>query len=191
MDGPALDQFVAASEFFVDVVAAIPPARHASRWSDEWQVLDLIAHGSRGNSLVTEYLERPVPPASKEYFTPEAIATRARQAVDDLGSDALASVRAASAAAIASARAAAPDAMVGAPIATMPLADYLVSRCAELVLHGLDLTRALSLDVAPRPEAIAGCVAFLGARAVQRGKGIDVALALSGRGDLPAAFSVY
>jgi uncharacterized protein (TIGR03083 family) len=191
MDRRAIEQFVAGSEYFVDVVAAIPPARYSSRWSDEWQVLDLVAHGSRGNSLVTEYLDRPVPPASKEYFTPEAIAARARQAVEDLGEDPLAAVRAASAAAIASARAAAPDATVGAPIATMPLDDYLVSRCAELVLHGLDLARALSLDVAPSTAAVAGCVAFLGARAVQRGKGIDVALALSGRGDLPPGFSVY
>ena len=69
--------FVSASRFFVDAVSAVAPERCAEQWSDEWTVLDLIAHGNRSNVLVVEYSERPVPVAGPDYVLPENIAARA------------------------------------------------------------------------------------------------------------------
>jgi hypothetical protein len=69
----------------------------------------------------------------------------------------------------------------------LPLGDYLPSRAAELVVHGLDL----GTDVQPPDDALRGCLTFLVDRAVTRGAGLDVTLALCGRRPLPDGFSVY
>jgi len=49
----------------------------------------------------------------------------------------------------------------------------------------------LATDVEVPPEALVECAAFLVERAVQRGLGVDVVRALSGRGTLPPDVNVY
>jgi hypothetical protein len=183
----AVAPFSAASTFFVDAVAAVPRDLYGERWSDEWTVLDLIAHGNRANVLVVEYYERPVPVAGPEYVLPENIAARGRQAALDLGDDPVAGVRAASERALTVVASAPDDATVGTPFGEQVLDVYLQSRTAELVLHGLDLDSG----VEPSSEALAGCADFLVGRAIRAGSGSDVVRALSGRGPLPPGFSVY
>lgn len=183
----AAGPFYAASQFFVDAVAAVPPDFYERRWSDEWTVLDLIAHGNRANVLVVEYYERPVPVAGPEYVLPENVAARGRQAALDLGTDPVAAVRAASERALSVVASAPDDATVGTPFGEQVLDVYLESRIAELVLHGLDLDSG----VEPSFEALAGCADFLVGRAIKAGSGSLVVRALSGRGTLPAGFSVY
>ena len=185
MDSPTVAAFRAASHFFVQAVAAVPVEQYETPWSDEWRVLDLIGHGNRANVLPVEYYERPVDIAPPEYVLPENIAERGRQAVKDLGNDPRGAVRAASERVIAVVAAAPDDAMVGTPFGRQPLEDYLRSRIAELVLHGLDLGTAIE----PPSEAVAACGAFLVSRAVRNGRGVEVIQALSGRGSLPAGFS--
>jgi hypothetical protein len=179
--------FRAASEYFVDCVAAVPAERFETVWSDEWRVLDLIGHGNRANVLPVEYYARPVPIAGPEYVLPENIAERGRRAVTELGDDPVGAVRAASARALAVVAAAPDDAKIGTPFGEQTLADYLRSRTAELVLHGMDL----ATDVDAPPEALVECGCFLLEHAVRRGSGQDVVRALSGRATLPAGFSVY
>lgn len=187
MDNPAVEAFRAASEYFVDCVAAVPAERFEAAWSDEWRVVDLIGHGNRANVLPVEYYERPVPIAGPEYVLPENIAERGRQAVADLGDDPAAAVRAASARALATIAAAPEDAKVGTPFGEQTLASYLRSRTAELVLHGMDL--AVAVDVPA--EALVECGCSLLERAVRSGNGPLVVRALSGRSALPEGFSVY
>jgi hypothetical protein len=187
MDSPSVAPFMAASRFFVRCVAAVPVERYEVPWSDEWRVLDLIGHGNRANVLPVEYYERPVPQAGPEYLLPKNIARRGRQAVRDLGQDPVAAVKAASERALAMVVAAPDGARVGTPFGELALDAYLPSRTAELVLHGLDLGTGIH---AP-PEALVGCGLFLIERAVGNGQGEDVVRALSGRGLLPAGFSVY
>jgi Mycothiol maleylpyruvate isomerase N-terminal domain len=179
--------FRAASRYFVDCVAAVPVERFETQWSDEWRVLDLIAHGNRANVLPVEYHERPVAVAGPEYVLPENIAQRARLAVDDLGDDPVAAVRAASERAVAMVLSAPDDARVGTPFGEQLLAIYLPSRTAELVLHGMDLKTGVDV---PR-EALLECGSHLVDRAVRSGRGQDVVLALSGRAALPPSFNVY
>ena len=187
METPAVAPFCAASKFFVDAVAAVPRDLYEHQWSDEWTVLDLIAHGNRANVLVVEYYERPVPVSGPEYALPENIAERARQSALDLGVEPVDGVRAASERALSVVASAPDDATVGTPFGEQALDAYLQSRAAELVLHGLDLDSG----VEPSSEALAGCAVFLVARAIRAGMGSDVVRALSGRGTLPPGFSVY
>ena len=179
--------FGSASRFFVDAVAAVPPEGYGREWSDEWTVLDLIAHGNRANVLVVEYSERPVAVAGPEYVLPENIAARGRQAALDLGDDPVVAVREASEKALRFVAAAPEDATVGTPFGVQTLHTYLQSRTAELVLHGIDL----GSGVEPPSEALSGCAVFLVKRAVNSGFGLDVVLALSGRADLPPGCNVY
>lgn len=191
MESKAIQQFVAASHFFTEVVGEVPPEQYDEQWSGEWRILDLIGHGNRANTLVIEYMEHPVESVPPDYFTDEAIAARGRAAVDALGDDPPTAVRASSERTLAAIEDASADASVGTPMGTMPLPDYLPSRAAELVLHGLDLAIALDLDITPSDDALLGCLAFLADRGVARGEGLRMAQALSGRADLPAGFSVY
>jgi hypothetical protein len=83
-----------------------------------------------------------------------------------------------------------PDDAIGSPIGTMTLADYLPSRTAELTIHGLDLTQALGVDLAAPTSAVRKSLAFVASR-VADGSGSEVLLALTGRGVLPAGYSVF
>ena len=187
MNSSSVVPFQAASQFFVDAVAAVPAGQYAARWSDEWSILDLIGHGNRANVLPVEYYERPVPAAGPDYMLPANIAERARQAVKMLGNDPVRAVRAASARALAMVASAPDDATVGTPFGKQTLDGYLRSRTAELVLHGLDL----GTGVEPPPETLAECGRFLVERAVRQGDGTEVVRALSGRGTLRPGFNVY
>ena len=191
METPAAAAFRAASLFFVQAVAAVPPDRYDQPWSDEWRVLDLVGHGNRAHVLLVEYYERPVQAAGAdelaEYLLPENIAKRGREATAALGDDPVAAVRSASERALAVIASAPDGAVVGTPFGERSLGSYLPSRTAELVLHGLDLDTAVD----PPAEALADCGAFLVSQAVGRGQGVDVVRALSCRGTLPAGFSLY
>src|ERR1700719_2940612 len=83
VNSPSVAPFRSATRFFVAAVAAVPVEQYETRWSDEWRVLDLIAHGNRANVLPVEYYERPVPVAGPDYVLPENIAARGRQAVSE------------------------------------------------------------------------------------------------------------
>jgi hypothetical protein len=75
---------------------------------------------------------------------------------------------------------------------TMTLRAYLPSRTAELTIHALDIARALHLELAPPTEALLESLAFVATISDTRKKqGVAVLMALTGRGDLPAGFSVY
>ena len=191
METPAAAAFRAASLFFVQAVAAVPPDRYDQPWSDEWRVLDLVGHGNRAHVLVVDYYERPVQTAGAnelaEYLLPENIAKRGREATAALGDDPVAAVRSASERALTVIASAPEGALVGTPFGQRLLDSYLPSRTAELVLHGLDLDTSID----PPAEALADCGAFLVSQAVGRGHGVDVVRALSGRGTLPAGFSLY
>jgi Mycothiol maleylpyruvate isomerase N-terminal domain len=178
--------FQAASRFFSDCVAAVPVERYGTSWSDEWSVLELIGHGNRANVLPVEYYERPVPVAKPDYFLPENVAERGRQAARQLGDDPIAAVRAASERVLAMVGSAPDDAMVGTPFGKQTLANFLRYRTAELVLHGLDLGTGTEVPA----DALVECGASLVETAVRKGYGLAVVRALSGRGTLPQGFNV-
>jgi uncharacterized protein (TIGR03083 family) len=192
MDDASVTAFRDASRFLVEAVRAVPDSGWDAPGLGNWSVRELVGHANRGHTTVEEYLLRPrqpQPPGST-YFSDEAIATRGRQAVRALGDDPAGAVAAASAAVIALIDQSPPDAKIGSPAGTMTLAQFLPSRVAELTIHALDIVRAVGADLPAPPTALRESLVFVAQRAAGR-SGQDVLLALSGRGQLPAGYSVY
>jgi hypothetical protein len=179
--------YCCASDWFLELAAAIPPGLLGGRASPEWTVLQLLAHANRSHVLVVEYVERPVDPATipPDYASPANIERRATEAVRALGDDPLGEVRASAARARRVLATAAPDCPVGTPFGRMTLDEYLPSRTAELVLHGVDLARATGQPATVPNQPMHATAHFLLGRAIEQGRAADVALALSGRGALP------
>ena len=192
MDDDSVTAFRDASRFLVEAVRAVPDSAWESPGLGNWTVRELVAHANRGHTTVEEYLlrpQRPQPPGSP-YFSDEAIAARGRDAVRGLGDDPAGAVAAASTAVIALIEQSPPDAEIGSPAGTMTLAQVLPSRIAELTIHGLDIVRAVGADLPAPPTALRASLVVVAQRAAGR-SGQDVLLALSGRGQLPAGYSVY
>jgi uncharacterized protein (TIGR03083 family) len=187
------DAFASASAFLCDVVGATPPERFASPGVGTWSVLELIAHANRAHVTVVEYVSQPVDPATvpADYFTEASIRRRALEAVAELGDDPAGVVGRWAQRASALVAEAPADTVVGMPAGRMRLDEYVPSRIAELVVHGIDLVHALGAAPDVPVDALGATSAFLAGRAVQRGDGLQLVLGLSGRGRLAPGFSVY
>jgi uncharacterized protein (TIGR03083 family) len=198
------DSYQSAARTFAGLVERIPATAYDGPGLGAWDLRALVGHASRSLVTVIDYLDRPEPEATLEsavdYYTssvlagaaadPSSVVERGRAAGAALGDDPAASV-AALVAAVTEKLLSFDDTYVLTTIAgPMRLADYLPTRTFELVVHGLDVSRAAGLD-APYDEGVLGEAAALAARiAVRTGRGADVLLALTGRQDLPAGFSV-
>ena len=191
MDDATSAAYEQASGYFVGLVEHVGGSEWTSPGLGEWNVLELVAHTNRAHTLVESYLVHPQPAAGPEYFAESAIAQRARDAVDALGDAPVATVRRDAERALAVIAASPADAVIGSPMGSMALSAYLPSRSAELVIHGLDLARALTLPVAPPADAIIAALEWVGAVASRRKVAVDLLLAATGRAALPPGFSVY
>ena len=60
------------------------------------------------------------------------------------------------------------------------LSEYLVTRCAEGVIHGLDLAAATGADIEPEPAALRAVVRLLADRLVERAPGRSVEVRIPG-----------
>jgi uncharacterized protein (TIGR03083 family) len=185
--------FADASGFLVEAVRLVPDGSWDEPGLGTWTRRELAGHANRSHALLAEYLRRPQPPQppGSPYFSAAAIAARGRDAVAALGVDPAAAVAAASASAIALVGATPPDAVLGSPAGTMTLARYLPSRIAELTIHALDLAGALGAGLDPPPAALRESLAFVAALAARRDQPAAVLLALTGRRQLSAGYSVY
>jgi uncharacterized protein (TIGR03083 family) len=192
MDDGSVTAFRDASRFLVEAVRLVPDSGWDAPGLGSWSMRELVAHANRGHTTVEEYLlrpQQPQPPGSA-YFSDEAIAARGREAVRALGDDPAGAVAAASTAVIALIEQSPPEAKIGSPAGTMTLAQFLPSRTTELTIHALDIARAVGADLPAPPSALRESLMFVAQRAAGR-SGQDVLLALSGRGQLPAGYSVY
>jgi len=193
MDGDLATSFAEASQYFVRVVSLVPDDRWDEPGLGDWSVRELAAHTNRAHTTVVEYLLHPHAPQREgsTYFSAEQIAARGRAAVAALGDDPLAAVRQASEDALVLVARTSADATIGSPMGAMALAEYLPSRTAELTIHSLDLARALGVDEPAPPAAVATSLVFAAQVAGSAGSGQQVLLALTDRGELPPAYSVY
>jgi uncharacterized protein (TIGR03083 family) len=192
MDNESSAAFGDASEFFASAVALVP----ADGWNrpglGSWDIRELVAHANRAQTLVVEYVESSRPPESfgPDYFNDEAIAARARDAARALGDAPAFAVKAAGVAAVGLIRRSAPETPVSSPMGTLTLGRYLPSRTTELVIHTVDLIRAIDVDVPVPERALKESLCFVAERSTSKG-GLQVLLALTGRGSLPADFTIY
>lgn len=193
MAGDINASYAAASAFFIDQVRMVDDGDWDRPGLGDWNIRELVGHGNRGHTLVTEFSERPIDASSlpADYFTGEAIAARGRAAAAALGDDPLSTVQASASKALGIVDHAPADATVGTSSGTMLLAEYLPSRTAELTIHALDLARALGREAPLPTEAAVATLHFLAELADRRNRSAEVVLALTGRQPLPASFSLY
>ncbi|WP_026534753.1 maleylpyruvate isomerase N-terminal domain-containing protein [Arthrobacter sp. H14] len=193
--------FAEAAAWFVDTAAKV-----AGRWEEpglgEWSVRDLVGHTSRALLTVETYLNQQAASieveSADEYFRlalasvgdPAAVAERGRDAGAALGSDPAAAVEEIADRVLSMVNASCGDSIVRTPVGGMRLMDYMPTRTFELTVHTCDL--AAAIDVVPQvPEAAADqSFALLGRLAIRSGKASELLLAATGRGGLPAGFTV-
>lgn len=184
------------------VVTDLVPADYDRPALGEWDVRSLVGHTSRALVTVETYLasgngpvqvDDPVEyfvavladPADIEQRTSQdaGVAERGREAGVNLGSDPARRVADVAGRVIALVAATPPEAPVATPAGTMTLSAYLPTRTLELVVHTLDLCRAMG--AVPPPELDVPIVATLelvGRIAARRQHRADLLLLLLGRG---------
>ncbi|MGC4979916.1 sterol carrier family protein [Streptomyces sp. DT193] len=135
----------------------------------DWSVRELAAHITMSLDVVSRHLDLAAP-AAKELGLlewPFGTASRSEKIAD--GTRALAAAHpdlgvlyAGVGARITEHLAKAPDdRLLGVPAGAMTLADYLVTRTVELVVHTDDLNRAAGTDIPLDRQALAACTRLL------------------------------
>ncbi|MFK0024203.1 sterol carrier family protein [Streptomyces sp. NPDC090798] len=135
----------------------------------DWSVRELAAHLTMAVETVSRNLDRPEPAAKELALLDWPFATSARAgdiadgtrelARDNPGLDAL---YARAEQRITERLATVPDdRLLAARIGAMTLADYLVTRTVELVVHTDDLNRAAGADIPLDRQALAACTRLL------------------------------
>ena len=153
-------------QWFVASAARVPADRWDTHAMDKWTTRELVAHTSRSLELVQRYLDAPAGPVTllgrtaytRVIFanpTPTLhrdVAERARETAAELGPDIVAGVWRLGDDVLNRLARTADTAPCTTHIGTVTLVDYLPSRIGELVVHTLDLHKALgwSTDDAPR-----------------------------------------
>ncbi len=200
--------FAATAHVFADLVGTLPADRLSGLGLGSWTLRDLVGHTvSAGLAGVTEALGRPA--TTEDITTPEGYyalaktvdpaflqAVVARSSTDArdwgarLGDQPAGQVRRLAERAVAAVAAADPDALVTTAAGGMRLGSWLPTRTFELVVHSMDVARAADVRVDLPVDALAESAALAARLAAVTGGGQPVLLALTGRRDLPAGFSV-
>jgi uncharacterized protein (TIGR03083 family) len=191
-----------AGDLFVATVTQVQDTQWQQIALGEWTVRDLVGHTNRGFLTVETYLDNPAATAEVQrpvdYFlraqamlaNPAAVAARGREAGQALGADPLAVVRRA-ATRVWQRLAVTPDAaLLTTPVGGMRLIDYLPTRIFELTIHTLDLAAAVGTTATPSEAAARITSTLVLELALASSKVGPLLLAATGRGPLPAGFSV-
>ena len=196
--------FASAATAFARLVHDIPENTWDGPGLGEWDLRSLVGHASRSLITVSTYLQTSTEQEDLadpvEYYTyvaqyasgagSEAIVERGRQAGRQLGTDPAATIDGLLAKALDDV--AAVDDPLIAVIGGLGirLSSYLPTRTFELAVHGLDIARAAGVDFTPPADVLLDATVLAACIGVALGQGETVLTALTGRGTLPAAFSV-
>ena len=192
--------FADAAGWYADTVALVD-----DRWEQtglgEWDVRSLVGHTSRALLTVEAYLEQPAARVEVEsaldYFLraravadDAAVAARGRQAGEALGADPAATVGDIAIRVLSRIEPCDGEEMVTTIVGGMRLASYLPTRTFELVAHTTDLAVALGVRAEPPAGPAAQALELVAGLAVRQGAAAPLLRAATGRGGLPAGFSV-
>lgn len=193
--------FEVATDWFVSLVELVRGDQWDAPGLGVWSVRDLVGHTARALSTLERYLGEPAEQAavgsSAEYFriattrpgAHDAIAKRGREAGAALGDDPTRAVRELAGRARARLATASDDTAVPTPAGAMRLADYLPTRTAELIVHGLDLAAAIGAsDQSPPQDAALESLHVL--VEVHPERAPKLLRGLAGRGSLPEGFNL-
>lgn len=202
-DAQVFAEYKDAAATFADLIVRIAPVAdwHAPGLG-EWDLRALVGHTSRALITVLDYLDRPAPAETisspEQYYVhvarqatdPAAVAERGRRAGEFLGphphrfvADLAERVRA-------KVDDADPDAVISVLGGGMRVRNYLPTRTFELVVHSFDIGTATGIDVTFSPAVLTDAAGLAMRIAVEAGEGRTVLTALTGRGPLPAGFSI-
>ncbi|WP_395727925.1 maleylpyruvate isomerase N-terminal domain-containing protein [Nakamurella sp.] len=199
--------FALAASAFADQVARIGAAGSDAVWDGpglgDWDLRALVGHASRSLVTVLTYLPRTTEIAAvtsvAQYYQaavtmmaadPVAVTERGRQAGAALGDDPVATVRDLVDRCRVALDATPGDPVIETIVGGMHLEQYLVTRSFELVVHGLDIGAATGRPYDPPAAALTESLRLAVDVAVLGGRGPELLLALTGRRQLPAGFSV-
>ena len=194
--------FLDASESFVQLLARV----RAEQWEQPalgtWTVRSLAGHTARAILTVESYLGQDEPgavtiPSAEDYynevleqFTDHAsIEARGVEAGAWLGADPVAQVSEALSRTRTLIAAQPDDRIVSIGGMGILLDQYLRTRVVELVVHSIDLARAIGADYTPPAAGIATAVSLLAGTAARKGQGVTLLMALTGRAQLPPGFT--
>ena len=168
----------------------------------EWMSGPLSASArSRALLTVEEYLARPAKAvdvaSAAEYFRATAaeaagpdVAARGRNAGAALGADPHAAVEEIAARVLKLVEDRDGTELVTSIAGGMRLRDYLPTRTFELAVHTADLCKALDVPANLPDTTAAQALAIVSDLAIPRGLAVSILFAATGRGGLPAAFTV-
>ena len=196
--------YIATARAVSDLVGRIPEDAWEGPGLGDWTLRDLVGHTSRSLVTVIEYFARPVDhedlaDAAAYYIAvapmlavsdSSAITERGRQAGRDLGHNPPARFAELVVEAEAVVARTDPELVVHTIAGGMRAAAYLPTRTFELVIHGLDIADATSLDFDPPLEAVEQTAMVAAQVAARTSRGPELLLALTGRRPLPAGFSM-
>jgi uncharacterized protein (TIGR03083 family) len=195
------ETFAEAARTFTELVGRIPEGRWEDPGLGEWDLRSLVGHTSRSLITVEAYLGRPadieeVPTAAAYYVAiadidSAAVADRGRQAGQALGGHPAQFVDALRESVLAQVDAAG-NPLIQTVAGGMRLENYLSTRTFELVVHSLDIAAAVP-DIEPpefSDQLLSEVARVAATAAVLRGRGVELMLAVTGRGTLSPGFSI-
>lgn len=195
------ETFAEAARTFVDLVRRLPHDRWDAPGLGEWNLRSLVGHTSRSLVTVEAYLGQPVDteevPTPAAYYVAiadldnAAVTERGRQAGQALGENPAEFVDALAKRVLAQVETAG-NPLIHTAAGGMRLENYLSTRTFELVVHSLDIAAAVP-DVEPpefSDQLLSEVARVAVTAAVLRGSGVELMLALTGRGTLGPGFSM-
>ena len=196
------DTYLEAGEYFASVVDQVDIDGWDEPALGEWCVRDLAGHTYRAFTTVLSYsaapddkveIERPV-----DYFLKvlgdnvgqKQVAELGRAAGLEIIDDPRMMVRGFAMYVKNKLDDLGDDHIMGTVVGGMRLIDYLPTRTFELIIHTMDLAKAVGVDAKPPEKGMTATLEILGQIALYRGHASELLLAATGRGGLPVGFSV-
>jgi uncharacterized protein (TIGR03083 family) len=195
--------FHQAAGAFIDLVARIRDDQWDAPGLGTWNVRSLVGHTTRAILTVETYLghdevSRIGLPTAEDYYAliyrdfadPEAVAIRGVEAGVWLGEHPVVQIT--------DALQRASEAIANAPAGRVisvgghgiELTQYLRTRIFELVVHSIDIGRAIGQPHGQSAECVTDATSLAARIGARAGSGEEILLALTGRAPLPPGFTV-
>ena len=196
------ETYLEAGEYFATIIDQVNIDGWDGPALGEWCIRDLAGHTYRSFTTVLSYslkpadkldLERPVDyflEAQKALTDPRHLAERGRAAGLEIIDDPRMMVRGFAMYVKNKLLELPDDFILKSPFGGIRLIDYLPTRTFELIIHTMDLAKAIGVASDPPESGMEATIEIMGQLALYRGHASDLILSATGRGQLPAGFSV-
>lgn len=194
--------FSEAAQWVVGLVDALPESSWQGPGLGDWDMRALAGHTSRAALTLEQYFVAPAESeeieSAEAYYEwvaklpnadPGSVLQRGIAAGEALGASPVVEFGAI-VERVTALLTDADDRLIVTIAGGILLSNYLPTRTFELVVHGLDIARAADLESEPPREALHRALTLAVNLAVRSGDGSGLLLALTGRADPPAGFSV-